>query len=242
MPQPDLKRVVLKLSGEVLSGAGRLGYDFDLVNSLAAELGELREFGVEMALVIGGGNLMRGREAKAAGVAPLQADRMGMLATVMNALAFQAMLAAAGVPARVLTATPMRAVAETWSPEHARAAMAAGEYVIAAGGIGQPFFTTDTTAALRAIELEADLLLKATQVDGVFSADPKTNPDAEHLPKLSYEEVLSRRLEVMDMSAFALCRDHGLPVRIFEFAGTGVLKRILMQEEIGSLVTREEAL
>ena len=241
MPESALKRVVLKLSGEVLSGDGRLGYDFDKVSQLAAELGELRGLGVEMALVIGGGNLMRGREAKQAGIAPLQADRMGMLATVMNALACQAKLAEAGVPARVLTATPMRAVAETWSPEHARAAMAAGEYVIAAGGIGQPFFTTDTTAALRAIELEADLLLKATQVNGVYSADPRKDPEAVQLPRLSYDEVLRRRLEVMDMSAFALCRDHRMPVRIFRFSEPGVLRRILCGEEIGSLVTMEEA-
>jgi uridylate kinase len=190
-----------------------------------------------MALVIGGGNLMRGREAKSVGVSPLMADRMGMLATVMNAVALASLLRDAGAPARVMTALPMGSLAEPWTPEAARAALAAGEIVLAAGGIGQPFFSTDTTAALRAVELGADVLLKATQVDGVYTADPKVDPGAERLPSLTFDEVLRRELRIMDAAAFALCREHGLPVRIFEFGESGSLRRIMLGEDLGSEVT-----
>jgi uridylate kinase len=237
MPQAAYQRVVLKLSGESLAGSDGQGFDFNVIRDLARRLAGLREQGCEILLVVGGGNLLRGREAKAIGVPALQADRIGMLGTVMNALALAATLTVEGAPARVLTATPMMPLAEPYSPERALAAMAEGELVIAAGGIGHPFFSTDTTAALRAIELEADCLLKATTVDGVYSADPRRDPDAEQLPQLGYDEVLERRLAVMDATAFALCRDHALPIRVFNFSEPGALERVLAGEALGSLVS-----
>lgn len=237
MPRAAFQRVILKLSGETLAGPGGQGFDFTRIGTLAKELGGLRELDCEIALVIGGGNLLRGREAKAVGVPSLQADRIGMLGTVMNALALASVLTAEGFPASVLTATPMQPFAEAYRPERARELLAAGSFVIAAGGIGHPFFSTDTTAALRAIELEADCLLKATTVDGVYSADPRRNPEAERLPSLAYDEVLERRLAVMDATAFALCRDHGLPIRVFNFSEPGALERVLKGEALGSLVS-----
>ncbi len=237
MPQAAFQRVVLKLSGESLAGSDGQGFDFNVIRDLARRLAGLREQGCEILLVVGGGNLLRGREAKAIGVPAIQADRIGMLGTVMNALALAATLTAEGAPARVLTATTMSPIADPYSPERARAAMADGELVIAAGGIGHPFFSTDTTAALRAIELEADCLLKATTVDGVYSADPRRHPDAEQLPELGYDEVLERRLAVMDATAFALCRDHALPIRVFNFSEPGALERVLAGEALGSLVS-----
>lgn len=237
MPQAAYQRVVLKLSGESLAGSDGQGFDFTSVRDLARRLSGLRDLGTEIALVVGGGNLLRGREAKAVGVPAVQADRIGMLGTVMNALALAATLGAEGAPARVLTATPMHPLAEHYRPEIARAALAAGEFVIAAGGIGHPFFSTDTTAALRSIELEADCLLKATTVDGVYSADPRKDPDAVLLPELGYDEVLERRLAVMDATAFALCRDHALPIRVFNFSEAGTLERVLAGETLGSLVS-----
>ncbi len=237
MPQAAYQRVVLKLSGESLAGPEALGFDFTCVRDLARRLSGLRDLGTEIVLVVGGGNLLRGREAKAVGVPAIQADRIGMLGTVMNALALAATLGAEGAPARVLTATPMHPLAELYRAETARAALAAGEFVIAAGGIGHPFFSTDTTAALRSIELEADCLLKATTVDGVYSADPRKDESAVLLPELGYDEVLERRLAVMDATAFALCRDHALPIRVFNFSEAGTLERVLAGEKLGSLVS-----
>jgi uridylate kinase len=241
MPDAVYQRVLLKLSGESLAGEHAQGLDFDRIRILARQLVELRDLGTEMALVIGGGNILRGREAKKVGVASVAADHVGMQATVLNACALAAVLSAEGVSARVLTATPMPAFAETWSVGRARRALANGEFVIAAGGIGQPYFSTDTTAALRAIELEADILLKATQVDGIYSADPRHDPDAQRLPRLSYDEVISRNLKIMDGTAFALCRDHSLPMRVFNFSEAGALRRLLQGDDLGSLVTQEDS-
>ncbi|MCP4546035.1 MAG: UMP kinase [bacterium] len=240
MPSARYQRVLLKLSGETLSGENGQSFDFGRIRTLAHQLGTLRSHDVEIALVLGGGNIFRGREARNVGVDRIRGDRLGMLATVMNASSLAAVLEAEGIPVRMFTATPMPAFAETWSPENARAAMAAGEFVIAAGGIGQPHFSTDTTAALRAIEIKADVLLKATTVDGVFSADPRVDSAAEFLPRLSYDEVLRRHLKIMDATAFALCRDFSLPMRIFNFSEPDILNRILSGEELGSLVFQEE--
>lgn len=237
MPEAAYQRVVLKLSGESLAGADGRGIDFTAARRLARDLAALRGLGTEIALVLGGGNLLRGREALDTGVPRQRADRIGMLGTVMNALALGALLDAEGAPALVLTAASMPAFAETFSAERALAALAAGSFVIAAGGIGHPFFSTDTTAALRGIELEADCLLKATTVDGVYSSDPRQDPDAVRLPELGYDEVLERRLAVMDATAFALCRDHGLPIRVFNFSEPGALERVLRGEALGSLVS-----
>ncbi len=240
MPAAPYQRVLLKLSGETLADAAGQGIDFERARDLVGPLREARALGIEIALVLGGGNLMRGRAARRAGVAAVQADRIGMLATVMNALALGALLEAEGVSATVLAATPLPGLAEAWSIERARAVLADGGIVIAAGGLGLPFFTTDTTAAQRAVELEADLLLKATTVDGVYSADPRQAPDAERFPRLDYDEVLARDLRVMDATAFALCREHSLPVRIFNFTQAGALMRILHGEDLGSLVSKED--
>ena len=240
MPSARYQRVLLKLSGETLGVTDGRSFDFATIRTLARQLGELRSLKVEMVLVLGGGNIFRGREAQGAGVERVDGDRIGMLATVINASALASVLRAEGLGCRVFSATPMPAFADTWSPEKAFSAMADGEFVIAAGGIGQPYFSTDTTAALRAIEIKADILLKATTVDGVYSADPRHDSSAEFLPRLSYNDVLRRHLKVMDATAFALCRDNALPMRIFNFAAPDALQRILMGEELGSLVTQEE--
>jgi uridylate kinase len=237
MTTAAFQRVVLKLSGETLGGPDGQGLDFVRARSLAHELAGLTGLGCGLVLVVGGGNLLRGRDAKRAGVPAIQADRIGMLATVMNAVALASMLAAEGVAARVLTATPLAPFAEAYTSEAALAALARGEIVLTAGGIGHPFFSTDTTAALRGVELAADCLLKATTVDGVFSADPRRDPAAIRLPRLSFDEVLERRLAVMDATAFALCRDHGLPIRVFDFSQPGALERVLKGEPLGSLVS-----
>jgi uridylate kinase len=237
MPTAAYQRVVLKLSGETLGGPDGLGFDFARGRALAHELAGLRSLGCGLVLVVGGGNLLRGRAAKAAGVPAVQADRIGMLATVMNAVALGAMLVAEGASARIFSATPLIPFAEPYTSEAAAASLARGEFVLSAGGIGHPFFSTDTTAALRAVELAADCLLKATTVNGVYSGDPRRDPSAVHLPRLSFDEVLERRLAVMDATAFALCRDHGIPVRVFDFSQSGALERVLRGEPLGSLVS-----
>ena len=231
------QRVVLKLSGETLGGPDGLGLDFERARALAQELAALKQLGCGLILVVGGGNFLRGRAAKAAGLAAIQSDRIGMLATVMNAIALGSLLTTAGAVVRVFTAMPLVPFAELYTSEAALAALARGEIVLSAGGIGHPFFSTDTTAALRAVELGADCLLKATTVDGVFSADPRRDPHAMRLPQLSFAEVLERRLAVMDATAFALCQDHGVPIRVFDFSQPGALERVLKGEPLGSLVS-----
>lgn len=233
------QRVVLKLSGETLGAPDGLGLDFVRSRSLADELAGLCGIGCGLLLVVGGGNLLRGRDAKAAGLDPVQADRIGMLATVMNAIALGALLRAAGAPARVFSATPLAPFAEPYTSEAACAALERREIVLSAGGLGHPFLSTDTTAAMRAIEVGAECLLKATTVDGVYSSDPRRDPGALRLPHLSFDEVLERRLAVMDATAFALCRDHGIPIRVFDFSQPGALARVLRGEALGSLVSQE---
>lgn len=239
MATAAFQRVVLKLSGETLGAPDGQGLDFARGRGLAEELAGLGGLGCGLLLVVGGGNLLRGREAKAAGLDAVQADRIGMLATVMNAIALGALLRAAGAPARVFTATPLAPFAEPYTSEAARAALDRREIVLSAGGLGHPFFSTDTTAALRAVEVGADCLLKATTVDGVYSGDPRRDPQAVRLPQLSFDEVLERRLAVMDATAFALCRDHGIPIRVFDFSQPGALARVLRGEALGSLVSQE---
>ncbi|MBM4117389.1 UMP kinase [bacterium] len=233
------QRVVLKLSGESLGAPDGQGLDFARARDLAAELAGLGGLGCGLLVVVGGGNLLRGRDARAAGLDAVQADRIGMLATAMNAIALGALLRAAGAAARVLTATPIAPLAEPYTSELARAALDGGEIVLSAGGLGHPFFSTDTAAALRAIEVGADCLLKATTVDGVYSSDPRRDPGAVRLPRLSFDEVLERRLAVMDATAFALCRDNGIPIRVFDFSQPGALARVLRGEALGSLVSQE---
>lgn len=230
------RRILLKLSGEALMGDADYGIDPAMIRRLAAEVIEAQQAGAEIALVIGGGNIFRGAGLAASGMDRVTGDHMGMLATVINALAMQDALEKLGARARVMSAIKINDVCEDYIRRRAIRHLEKGRVAIFAAGTGNPFFTTDSGAALRAIEIGADLLLKATKVDGVYDADPKKHPDAVRFDQLTYDEVLSRNLEVMDTAAFALCRDSDLPLRIFDMAQPGQLLRILEGEPIGTLV------
>ena len=230
------RRVLLKLSGEALMGDEDYGIDPKVLGRLAREVIEAQQAGAEVALVIGGGNIFRGAGLAAAGMDRVTGDHMGMLATVINALAMQDALEKVGGKARVMSALKINDVCEDYIRRRAIRHLEKGRLVIFAAGTGNPFFTTDSGAALRAIEIGADLLLKATKVDGVYDKDPKKHADATRFERLTYEEVLSRDLQVMDTAAFALCRDSDLPLRIFDMSQPGVLLRILQGEAIGTLV------
>lgn len=236
MPETAYKRVLLKVSGEALMGAKEYGLDTATVRAIAADIKGVVELGVEVCLVIGGGNIFRGVSGAAAGMDRAQADSMGMLATVMNALAMQSALEKLGIPTRVQSAIPMSSVCEPFIRRRAVRHMEKGRVVIFAGGTGNPYFSTDTAAALRANEIGADVILKATKVDGIYEADPKKVPEARRFEQLSYEEVIARNLQVMDTAAFALCRDQNLPIRIYDMMQPGALMRILRGEPIGTLV------
>ena len=236
MSELAYRRVLLKLSGEALMGAEDYGIDPGVIGRIAREIIEVREAGAEIGLVIGGGNIFRGAGLAAAGMDRVTGDHMGMLATVMNALAMQDALEKLGGKVRVMSALKINDVCEDYIRRRAVRHLEKRRLVIFAAGTGNPFFTTDSGAALRAIEIGADLLLKATKVDGVYDKDPKKYPDAVKLDTLTYDEVISRNLQVMDTAAFALCRDARLPLRIFDMAEPGVLLRILRGEPIGTLV------
>ena len=236
MSAPTYKRVLLKLSGEALMGSGDYGIDMDVAKRLAADVREVIEAGYEVAVVVGGGNIFRGLAGAAAGMERATGDYMGMLATVMNALAFQNALEFMNVPARVLSAISMPTVCETFVRPKALHHLRKGRVVIFAAGTGNPFFTTDTTAALRAVEMNCDAMLKATQVDGVYSADPRTNPQAERYDSLAYSEVLARDLKVMDGAAIALARDNDLPVIVFSIEEPGAFLKILRGQTRGTIV------
>ncbi len=229
-------RILLKLSGEALMGAADYGIDPQVIGRLADEIIAVQRAGSEVGVVIGGGNIFRGAGLAAAGMDRVTGDHMGMLATVMNALAMQDAIEKRGGFARVMSAIPIHDVAEDYIRRRAIRHIEKGRIVLFAAGIGNPFFTTDSAAALRAVELGADLLLKATKVDGVYSADPVLHPDAVRFDTLSYDEVIQRRLAVMDTAAIALCRDHGLPLRIYDMTKEGNLLRIMHGEAIGTLV------
>ncbi|HEV8438442.1 MAG TPA: UMP kinase [Methylomirabilota bacterium] len=233
------RRVVLKLSGEAL--AGRLGYGIDpeVLTRTAEEIREIVDLRVQVAVVIGGGNIYRGLAASAGGMDRATGDYMGMLATVINALALQDAIEKAGVPTRVLSAIEMRAVAEPYIRRRAIRHLEKGRVVVFAAGTGNPFFTTDTAGALRAVEIGADAILKATKVDGVYTADPDKDPNAVKLPHLGYIEVLSRGLAVMDTTAISLCMDNKLPIVIFDLTRRGNIRRIITGEPVGSVVSNE---
>ncbi len=233
-------RVLLKLSGEALMGARDHGIDPELAGRIAAEIAEVVRGGVQVGLVVGGGNLFRGAELAARGMDRVTADHVGMLATVMNALVLRELLRAEGVTAEAFSAIPMEAVCAPYSPRAARAALERGTVALLAAGTGNPFFTTDTAAALRAAELGADLMLKATKVDGVYSADPARDPRARRYERLSYAEVVARELGVMDLTAVLLCRDHGIPLRVFNLYRAGELVRAARGEPVGTLVDQGE--
>lgn len=224
---PKYKRVLLKLSGEALMGSGEFGIDHDTVMRMAGEVKAVRDQGSEICLVVGGGNIFRGLSAAATGIDRASADHMGMLATVMNALAVQNALEVQGVETRVQSAITMVSVCEPYVRRRAKRHMEKGRVVIFAAGTGNPFFTTDTAAALRAAEMSCDALLKGTQVDGVYSADPKTNPDAERYDQLEYMDVLQRDLRVMDAAAISLCRENNIPIIVFSIQTSGALSEVV---------------
>lgn len=231
------RRILLKLSGEALMGKGDFGIDPEVISRTAAEIKELREAGIQVALVIGGGNIFRGAGLAQGGIDRVAADHMGMLATVMNSLAMRDALGKIGVDARVMSALTMDQVCESYTSREAIRHLEQGRIAILAAGTGNPFFTTDSAASLRAIEIGAELLIKATKVDGVYSADPVQFPDAEFYSSLSYDRVLAEDLKVMDTTAIVLCRDHSMPLRVMNINNKGALLRLMHGENIGSQVT-----
>jgi uridylate kinase len=228
--QPTYKRVLLKVSGEALMGRREYGLDTDTLTRIAIDVGDVVQMGVQVCLVIGGGNIFRGISAAAGGMDRAQADYMGMLATVMNALGMQSALERRGVPTRVQSAIPMSSVCEPYIRRRAERHMEKGRVVIFAAGTGNPFFTTDTAAALRAAEMNCDLLLKGTQVDGVYSADPRKVPDAQRYDELTYLDVLSRDLGVMDAAGISLARENGLPIIVFNIHAPGAFAQVMRGE------------
>ncbi|HET6906331.1 MAG TPA: UMP kinase [Rhodanobacteraceae bacterium] len=234
--KPKYQRILLKLSGEALMGSLDYGIDPQVIGSLAEEILEVRAAGVQIGVVIGGGNIFRGAGLAAAGMDRVTGDHMGMLATVMNALAMQDALEKRGGFARVMSAISIHDVCEDFIRRRAVRHIEKGRIVLFAAGTGNPFFTTDSAAALRAVEVGADLLLKATKVDGVYNADPKKKKDAKRFEHVSYEEVIARNLQVMDTAAIALCRDNRIPLRIYDMTRPGNLMRIMKGEAVGTLV------
>lgn len=233
---PAYQRVLLKLSGEALMGDDAYGINRETIERMVEDISEIVKLNVQVAIVIGGGNIFRGVAPGAAGMDRATADYMGMLATMMNALALQDALRQKGVVARTQSALRMDQVVEPYIRPKAIRYLEEGKVVIFAAGTGNPFFTTDTAAALRGSEIGAEVVLKATKVDGVYSADPKKNPNAERYTHITFDEVISRRLQVMDATAFALCRDQKLPIRVFDINKPGALTRIVQGEEEGTLV------
>jgi uridylate kinase len=235
--KPAYSRILLKLSGEALMGEQSFGIDPAVTTQLAKEIGEIQQLGVETGVVIGGGNLFRGLAASAKGMDRSTADYMGMLATVINSLALQDALEHLDVPTRVATAIEMRAVAEPFIRRRAIRHMEKGRVVIFAAGTGNPYFTTDTAAALRAMEMRADVILKGTKVDGIYSADPMIDKTAERYTTISYLQVLERGLKVMDATAISLCMDNKLPIVVYNLREPGNLKRVVCGEAVGTTVT-----
>jgi len=239
MTSPRYKRILLKLSGEVLMGNQQFGIDPEFVAELAREVKAAKDTGLEICLVIGGGNIFRGMAGAAKGMDRAQADYMGMLATVMNALAMQNALEQQGVPTRVQSAIEMDKVCEPMIRRRAERHLEKGRVVIFAAGVGAPYFTTDSGAALRAAEMRCDALLKGTSVDGVYDSDPKTNPAAKRYDSVGYDTVLAQNLKVMDASAVALCRDNKIPIVVFSIRETGNLARVLQGEGVQTVVQEE---
>ena len=236
-PGPRWRRVVLKLSGEALAGPAGIGLDRNVVETIAADVADARnDLGIDVAVVVGGGNFWRGRVGAGAGMDATQSDHMGMLATVMNALALQDALEQLHTPTRVQTAVEMPRIAEPYIRRRAIRHLEKGRVVIFAAGTGNPFFTTDTAAALRAAEIEADAILKGTQVDGVYTGDPKTDSNATRYDEVSFTEVLNRDLKVMDATAIAFCRDNQIPIVVFDLSVRGNIRSLLEGNRVGTLV------
>ena len=230
------KRILLKLSGEELTGSEKFGIDPKILDRLALEIGQLVGIGVQVGLVVGGGNLFRGAALQAAGLDRVTGDHMGMLATVMNALALRDVLERSNIATQVLSSIPMSGVVDHYDRRKAIRALSNGDVVIFCAGTGNPLFTTDSSACLRGIEIEAGVVLKATKVDGIYSADPMKEPGAEKYERLTYDEVLDEKLEVMDLTAICLCRDHSMPVRVFGMNKAGALLNIVRGGNDGTLI------
>jgi uridylate kinase len=238
---PRFKRILLKLSGEALMGSAGFGIDPPTLEGISSEISEVRALGVEVAVVIGGGNIFRGLAASAHGMDRASADYMGMMATLMNSLALQDALERLGVNTRVLSAIEVKELAEPYIRRRAMRHLEKGRVVIFAAGTGNPYFTTDTAASLRAMEIHAEVLLKATKVDGVYDKDPVKHKDAKRFHRLTYIEVLQRNLKVMDSTAISLCRDNKLDIVVFDLGTRGNIRRVVQGESIGTLVTDEES-
>jgi uridylate kinase len=235
-PKLKYKRILLKCSGEALMGKSQFGIDPSVLDKIAKEVDELVKMGVEVGLVIGGGNLFRGKALSQAGLGRVTGDHMGMLATVMNALAMRDALERIDLPARIMSAIPMMGVVDSYHRRKAITHLRNGHVVIFAAGTGNPFFTTDTAACLRAIEVGADIVLKATKVDGIYSDDPVKNPSAKRYDYLTYRDILNQGLQVMDSTAICLCQDQNMPLQVFDMAAPEALKKIVLGERIGTLV------
>lgn len=238
LPKPKYRRVLLKLSGEALGGATGAGISPEVVHDIADQIREVRELGVEVVIVIGGGNIFRGLQGSERGIERATGDYMGMLATVINALALQDALEKIGVPTRVQSAISMSQVAEPFIRRRAVRHLEKGRVVIFGGGTGNPFFSTDTAAALRANEIGAEVILKATKVDGVYDSDPKKNPNAKRYTQISYLEALQKQLKVMDSTAFSLCLDNQMPIIVFDLFKPHNIKRVVLGAKVGTLVTK----
>jgi len=238
MPETDLpySRILLKLSGEALMGGQDFGIDPEVLSRLAGELREVAELGIQVGVVVGGGNIFRGQGLARAGMDRVTGDHMGMLATLINSLALQDALERYGVMARVMSGLQINEVSEDYIRRRAVRHLEKGRITIFGAGMGNPFFTTDTAASLRAIEIGADILVKATRVDGVYDSDPEKNPDAQRYDELNYDKVIAERLNVMDTTAVVMCRDNNLPIRVFDLHRPGNFMRLVRGEEIGTLV------
>jgi uridylate kinase len=237
MVEPIYRRILLKLSGEALEGSQEHGIDPQTLDKVAVQIAEVCQLGAQIGVVVGGGNIFRGLAGAASGMNRSVADGMGMLATVVNCLAMGDALRRCGQPASVFSAFPIGSMTEPFSHRRAKAALEAGEVVLLGAGTGNPYFTTDTAAALRALEIDANALLKATKVDGVYDKDPKQHEDAIRFECISYDEVLERRLGVMDLTAITLCRDNDLPLLVFDMTQSGNIKRVVLGEPIATRVT-----
>ncbi len=230
------KRILLKLSGESLMGAKQYGIDENRLSEYAQQIAEIVKMGVQVGIVIGGGNIFRGLSGSAKGFDRVQGDQMGMLATVINSLALNSALQSAGVKSRVLTAIRMEPVGEFYSKQKAVQSLKNGEVVILSAGTGNPFFTTDTGSSLRAIEIEADVMLKGTRVDGIYTADPEKDPTAVKFDEITYDEIYNRNLKVMDLTATTMCKENNMPIYVFDMDTPGNLKKVMSGEKIGTLV------
>ncbi|MBR3590964.1 MAG: UMP kinase [Alistipes sp.] len=237
MANTAYKRILLKLSGESLQGKQNYGHDVEVLKAYAEQIKAIRDMGVEIGIVIGGGNIFRGIQGAGRGFDRVKGDQMGMLATIINSLALQSALESAGVKCKVLTSIRMEPIGEFYSKAKAIEYLEAGYIVIIGGGTSNPYFSTDTASALRGIEIEADIMFKGTRVDGIYTADPEKDPTATKFDTITFDEVLARRLKVMDQTAFTLCRENHLPLVVFDMDTVGNLEKVIRGENIGTVVT-----